>query len=285
MKTEKLTSMNKQTEQITNYGDILLSCCIPHDMHLEHRMPTHSIIFVCSGKLIVEDRANSVEIMAGNYVFVRRDCSVTVTKVPFDGQPYRGISFSLPRHELKEYYNRIAASCKKIHHINAITQTVNILPQTVALKSLFASFLPYTDSTEEPSAEWLQLKVQEAIMTLLAIDNRFYVTLFDFNEAWKIDLLDFMEKNYTEDLTMEEFASYTGRSLATFKRDFSKISNTSPLRWIMEHRLDKARSLLLEKSVNVQEVGYMVGFKNRSHFSEAFKKRFGCAPSRFQNQR
>ena len=30
-----------------------------------------------------------------------------------------------------------------------------------------------------------------------------------------------------------------------------------------------------------QDVGYMVGFKNRSHFSQAFKKRFGYAPSNY----
>ena len=273
--------MNGEIENLVNYGDILLSCCIPHDMHWEHRMPAHSIIFVRSGKLVIEGRDRTDEITAGNYVFVRRDCSVNMTKVPLDGKPYRGINFSLPRHELKEYYNRIAATCKRLHHVSPIALTVNILPQVTALKSLFDSFLPYTDSTETPSDEWLRLKVQEAVMSLLAIDARFYPTLFDFSEAWKIDLMDFMEQNYTEDLTLEEFASYTGRSLATFKRDFAKISPLPPQRWIMEHRLEKAKTLLLENTATAQDVAYMVGFKNRSHFSQAFKKRFGYAPSNY----
>ena len=273
--------MNGEIENLVNYGDILLSCCIPHDMHWEHRMPAHSIIFVRSGKLVIEGKDRTDEIAAGNYVFVRRDCSLNVTKVPLDGEPYRGINFSLPRHELKEYYNRIAATCKKLHHVSPIAQTVNILPQVTALKSLFDSFLPYTDSTETPTDEWLRLKVQEAVMSLLAMDTRFYPTLFDFSEAWKIDLMDFMEQNYTEDLTLEEFASYTGRSLATFKRDFAKISPLPPQRWIMEHRLEKAKKLLLENISTAQDVGYLVGFKNRSHFSQAFKKRFGHAPSNY----
>ena len=41
----------------------------------------------------------------------------------------------------------------------------------------------------------------------------------------KIDLLEFMEKNYAYDLTIEDIAHYTGRSLAAFKRDFRKISD------------------------------------------------------------
>lgn len=273
--------MNEHTENLINYGNILLSCCIPHDMHLEHRVPAHSIIFVRSGKLVIEGKERTDEVMADHYVFVRRDCSVTVTKVPLDGIPYRGINLTLPRKDLKEYYNRIAGGCRRMKGVKPIGQTVNILPKTVALKSLFDSFVPYTDSGEVPTDEWLNLKVQEAVMCLLAIDNRFYPTLFDFNEVWKMDIMDFMENNYTEDMTLEEFASYTGRSLATFKRDFARISPLPPQRWILEHRLEKARTLLLENKIPAQEICYMVGFKNRSHFSQAFKKRYGCAPANY----
>ena len=49
----------------------------------------------------------------------------------------------------------------------------------------------------------------------------------------------------------------------------------------MEHRLEKAKTLLLENTATAQDVGYLVGFKNRSHFSQAFKKRFGYAPSNY----
>lgn len=276
--------MNGQVESLVNYGDILLSCCIPHDMHVEHRMPAHSIIFVRSGKLVIAGRDKSEAVEAGQYVFIRRDCTIDVTKVPFDGEPYRGINLTLPRRELKEYYTRIAGSCKRLQGVAPIGKTVNVLPRTVALKSLFDSFLPYTDSGETPATEWLQLKVQEAVMCLLALDDRFYPTLFDFNEVWKIDLLDFMEQNFTEELSLEEFASYTGRSLATFKRDFAKISPLSPQRWILEHRLERAKSLLLAGGITAQEAGYRVGFKNRSHFSQAFKKRYGCAPAYYQRQ-
>lgn len=273
--------MNEQIDNMINHGDIILSCSITHDMHCEHRMPAHSIIFIRSGRLIIENRDEKDIIESGNYVFVRRDCSVNVTKVPLNSEPYRGINLRLPRKELKEYYNRISGSCKRVHHVSHVDHTVNILPKTAGLKSLFDSIIPFIDCHETPSDEWLQLKACEAIMCLLNTSNRFYPTLFDFNETWKIDLLDFMEENYTEDLTLEELASYTGRSVATFKRDFAKISPIPPQRWIMEHRLDKARTLLMEKGVSTQELAYIVGFKNRSHFSQAFKKRFGYAPNNY----
>lgn len=126
----------------------------------------------------------------------------------------------------------------------------------------------------------MNLKLQEGVHSLLNIDIKFYSSLFDFTEPWKIDLLEFMEKNFTYDLTMEEFASYTGRSLATFKRDFKKISLLSPQKWLIEKRLQAAHQQIKDGHKKVSDVYMDVGFKNLSHFSSAYKKLFGVSPTK-----
>lgn len=78
---------------------------------------------------------------------------------------------------------------------------------------------------------------------------------------------------------MEEFANYTGRSLATFKRDFARISDVTPQKWLNEKRLVRAEEMLRKGKATIKDVYYLVGFKNRSHFSTIFKKRFGMPPS------
>lgn len=62
----------------------------------------------------------------------------------------------------------------------------------------------------------------EGLYVLLNTDRNLYASLFDFVEPWKIDILDYLNENYMYDLSMGEIASYTGRSLATFKRDLPK---------------------------------------------------------------
>ena len=261
-----------------NFGDIVYSCLIPHNLQWEHRMPNHGVIFVRSGRFIIEDHGNVTEVEAGGYVFLRRDCSVKVTKMPVGNEPYSGINISLPRKFLKEYYSMLSSAGKLPRDVRPLPDVATRLPKTAAVESLFSSLLTYVDRGEAPANELLSLKLQEAVVCLLTTDMRFYPTLFDFSEEWKIDLLEFMERNYSEDMTLDEFASYTGRSLATFKRDFARLSDTTPQKWIMEHRLDLAHRLLKEESVTAKEVAYRVGFKNRSHFSTAFKSRFGYAP-------
>ena len=82
-----------------------------------------------------------------------------------------------------------------------------------------------------------------------------------------------------EDLTMEQIAVFTGRSLATFKRDFKKISNLTPQKWLIKKRLETAYIKLKEEGQKVQDVYLEVGFKNASHFSTAFKKQYGTSPT------
>ena len=266
-------------EGVRSFGNIIYSCLIPNDTQWEHRMPTHSLIFVRQGKLVVEERDKSTEILAGEYVFIRRDCTVKVKKVSLEGEPYRGINISLSRNAVKEYYSSQLNTEKLPRNVRSFPESVVKLPKRVELVGLFASILPYVDSDECPADEILQMKVREAIVCLTSINEQFYPILFDFNELWKIDILDFMEKNYTEDLTIEEFASYTGRSLATFKRDFAQVSNVPPQKWIIAHRLELAKQLLQQGSKKAIDVCYQVGFKNRSHFFTAFKRYYGYAPN------
>jgi AraC-like DNA-binding protein len=79
---------------------------------------------------------------------------------------------------------------------------------------------------------------------------------------------------------MEEIASYTGRSLAVFKRDFKKVSRLSPQKWLIQRRLEAAHDKIRHDGKKVSDVCFEVGFKNLSHFSRVFKEQFGYAPTK-----
>lgn len=153
------------------------------------------------------------------------------------------------------------------------------LPKTAELASLFSSMTPYFNPEVKPNDDFMDLKLQEGLLALLHIDKRFAPMLFDFNEPWKIDILEFMEENYMFEFTLEEMAHYTGRSLATFKRDFKKISDLTPGKWLIRKRLEVAYTMIKEGGKKVADVYADVGFKNQSHFSTAFKKQYGIPPT------
>jgi AraC-like DNA-binding protein len=78
---------------------------------------------------------------------------------------------------------------------------------------------------------------------------------------------------------MPKFTSYTGRSLAVFKRDFKKVSRLSPQKWLIRRRLEAAHDKIRNDGKKVSDVCFEVGFKNLSRFSRVFKELFGYAPT------
>lgn len=124
-----------------------------------------------------------------------------------------------------------------------------------------------------------ELKTREAVELLLRHDPNLKNFLFDFSEPFKIDLEAYMNQNYTYNVPAAQFARLTGRSLASFKRDFEKIFHTSPGQWLHQKRLSEAYYLIREKGRKSSEVYLDVGFENLSHFSFAFKNAYGVAPS------
>ncbi|MEO6550289.1 MAG: helix-turn-helix domain-containing protein [Ferruginibacter sp.] len=58
--------------------------------------------------------------------------------------------------------------------------------------------------------------------------------------------------------------------------------NLTPQRWLTQKRLALAHYKFTEKKMKPIDVCYEVSFENLSHFSYAFKKQFGYAPTKFQ---
>jgi AraC-like DNA-binding protein len=93
-----------------------------------------------------------------------------------------------------------------------------------------------------------------------------------------------MEENFSYNLKQDDFARLSARSLSAFKRDFQRLYNTSPGKWLMEKRLNHALHLLTNLAKTVSEAAYESGFESPSHFSRAFRQRFGSPPIALRQQ-
>jgi len=93
-----------------------------------------------------------------------------------------------------------------------------------------------------------------------------------------------MLDNFQYNLKIEEFARLNNKSLSTFKRDFKKIFNTTPSRWLISKRLELAKKLLLETDLNINQVCFESGFINISHFIQSFKTKYKLSPNQFKTE-
>ena len=261
------------------YSDIFLAMYSNDSMSCTHRNHSHVLVYMYSGELEINEREKITRLHKGDCAFIRKDLCVKLTKKPHGKEQFKGIFLMFTPKFLREFYGKLdkntlpeAARRSKISLCKLPSKRPDIV-------SLFESMTPYFDSGIQPTEELLKLKMTEGVYVLLNTDKNLYASLFDFADPWKPDILEFLEKNYMNELSIEEIANYTGRSLATFKRDFKKISSLTPQKWIIRRRLEAAHELILSGKRKVTEVCFDVGFKNLSHFSKVYKEMYGCSPN------
>lgn len=93
------------------------------------------------------------------------------------------------------------------------------------------------------------------------------------------ELIQLMQSNIEEPLTIHELHQYTRISRRQIERLFQTHLNVSPSKYYLELRITCARRLLLQTDESITNISIACGFANSSHFSNCFKSFFGARPS------
>lgn len=274
-----------EEQKVFDISDAFLASYLTDDRQCAHPNREHTLVYLCSGELEIEQEGRRTVLHEGECAFMRRDHRMILQRWVRQGKPYRSVVLKFSRNFLRGFFQQLDRRLLP-EYAKRNRDSLYLLPaDRPDIRSLFRSVLPFFEAEVKPSEEQLRLKMVEGLYVLLHTDKSLYASLFDFTDPWKIDLMDFMEQNYMDDLSLEEMASYTGRSLSTFKRDFQKYSELTPQRWIIRRRLEAACELLRTSQLKVSEVCGKVGFKNLSHFSKIYKERYGVAPTEMRGER
>jgi AraC-like DNA-binding protein len=234
------------------------------------------IIYVMEGRKIWHTPNGSYDLQPPKCVFVRK--GACIVEQFFDAK-FCLIMFFIPDDfiidVLKSKANKISAVSKNYLPVIPI-------PGSYATDTFFHSMMPYFDQGHEPDRSLLELKFRELILSISDNpENNELLSYFSalMNEPQQVSLARIIDENFRFNLKLEDYAKLCCRSLSAFKRDFVKVYNTSPAKWLLSKRLDHARNLLINTGKNVSDAAYESGFENASHFSRSFRDRFGMSPA------
>lgn len=87
-----------------------------------------------------------------------------------------------------------------------------------------------------------------------------------------------------KNVSIDELARKTNRSLTSFKKEFRRIFTIPPHKWFIRQRLMHARLLLISISLSVSEIGVECTFPNTSHFIKLFKKEYAMTPAAYRSR-
>lgn len=94
--------------------------------------------------------------------------------------------------------------------------------------------------------------------------------------------LDLIESRLDGELSLHDLAREATLSPFHFARAFKAATGAAPHQFVLERRFARAREWLATSTLSVAQVGEGSGFKSASHFSSAFRRRFGMSPYAFR---
>lgn len=101
-------------------------------------------------------------------------------------------------------------------------------------------------------------------------------------EEEMISAVKYIETNYFHDLDVSAVAKEFGYTRAYFTTKFTQKTGRSPYAYLNSVRFERAKKLLKQTSLSVEEIAFSVGFSSLSRFSSQFKKEFGVSPSAYK---
>lgn len=98
------------------------------------------------------------------------------------------------------------------------------------------------------------------------------------------DLIDYINNNYQQNLTIEFLADYMGYSKTHFMTVFKQHTGTSCTEFIIQVRLNKASEHLINSTTAIIDIANSVGFNNLSNFNRQFKRYYHTTPRQYRKQ-
>jgi len=244
---------------------------------------TDYLVHVVTGKKTWHTTHGSFTAEAGQSLYFKKGAAIVEQ---FFNEEFCLLLFFVPddfiRCVVKEYADESGRTSEKVSS-NESTIRVN---SDIALEVFFQSMMTYFSGMERPSEALLRLKLKELILGILVSKKNpklsAYFNSIGNNEAPSVG--EIMESNFRYNHSLENFAELCHRSLSSFKRDFQKQYNETPGRWLFNKRLEYSAVLLRNNHLNISQIIFECGFEDLSHFSKAFKSRFGVSPTQFRNQ-
>jgi AraC-like DNA-binding protein len=171
--------------------------------------------------------------------------------------------------------------------INQVSDSVIRINLDSSLTDYFNTVLNYFSQEKAPSKSLLKIKFRELIINIATNGhNPMLLECFqEISHTGKKPLRPIMEENFVFNLKLGDFARLSDRSLATFHRDFSKIYNTTPGKWLKQKRIEYGKFLLETSDSNINEITLDCGFENTSHFIKVFKERYHYSPLKYKKRK
>ncbi|MEK3882551.1 AraC family transcriptional regulator [Paenibacillus sp. PL2-23] len=118
------------------------------------------------------------------------------------------------------------------------------------------------------------------LLTLIVADLRSQIVTGHTNTVIE-KTIDYMVNHYDKSITLDDLADMAGLSPSHFSRLFKKYAGSTPLHYLTQLRMDRAKELLTLSDYRMKAIAQSIGYADELYFSRMFKKMVGTSPKEY----
>ena len=229
--------------------------------------PPLLLVYVKAGIFCLELSGKQYEVTAGQIAFF--DCQQPHYYYAKDALEFYYVHLDGPQaHELCRYINRTSGLVIDGPNNDAVLRAME------DMMGLYQN--GGSESVFETSARIYQM--------LMLLNNPVQSPRLKKNDDSLVRAVSYIRSHVGKRITLQELADIAGLSLYYFSHLFKEMTGQSPNEFVINSRIDRAKTLLLTTDLSIAEIAREVGYPNSSNLITLFARRVGSPPAQFRRE-
>jgi len=260
-----------------------------HDLtEIEHHHDFTEIVIILDGQGIQVVESNEYHVAAGDVFVLQGNQShyfkdarkIDIVNVMFEGNR----KFNLIPDKIKSLdgYNALFILEPNYRDRDHFKNKLKLNREALSkLEALINGMFEEIQNKEEGYDMILQNRFQELVVLLCRHYNKIGST--EVRSLVRIGkVIEFLENNLDKKIYITDMADIAYMSVRNFQRTFIRAFGISPINYLIQVRLQKARKLLRESDLEISEISSVTGFTDVSHLIRCFKKYSKTTPYKYR---
>ncbi|HHB79527.1 MAG TPA: AraC family transcriptional regulator [Saprospiraceae bacterium] len=248
------------------------------ELESEKYLSAHAITIVLNGQMRIESHSGHTTVIGPRQMVFLPKGLYMISDILPGKKPFEALVFFFDEALIDEYikiaeWEDYQPACLPFMVMN---RTQNIDTYVNTLQSLYGN----ADGRHRAVTRSKLLELLHLI-SLTEQGRDFGHAIFCIRHKQKQSIKELMNANFDKPLAIADYAYLSGRSVSSFHRDFKRLYNQSPKKWLIERRIEKAIQLIDQKEWSITSLAFEVGYKNVSHFIKAFRQKVGISPKQY----
>lgn len=240
-----------------------------------HTHPAYAFIYYFQAvrDLIVEEKSHSYDLRDGKcMVAISPDIQHQETETQ-DFQSY--IAIMIKKEFFQEVFKKYECSLPIFKGEIYVPN-----PELLALLRCFMVELEEKRNKNEELLDHLASAITYLIAQSVILKSRESVHLYDRFEVDRA--ITYMNQHFHRKISVEELAAHVNISTSHFSKTFKQVTGNTPLEFLINMRLKKARDMMRNTNKTMTEIALACGFGSSAYFSSCFMEQYQMTPTAYR---